>query len=185
MKRLWGPLLGLAALVVANAACAQTSFPTQNPAINAPGVVNMCPNSAGTAVPCSEITPLSAKIVPGAVISVPPYPVGAVPVGAVGAGSTAAVVGTLPAAPGRTTYLCNVDVSAIGGTAAVGPITIAGVNGGSLIYQGSASAAGGPVLTRTFTPCLPAATPNTAISITTTADGTATAVNVSASGFQL
>jgi hypothetical protein len=36
----------------------------------------------------------------------------------------------------------------------------------------------------TFTPCIPASAVNTAITITTTADANATAVNVNSSGFQ-
>jgi hypothetical protein len=41
------------------------------------------------------------------------------------------------------------------------------------------------LLNRVFTPCIPSSTFNTAITITTTADGTATAVDVKSWGFQL
>lgn len=98
-------------------------------------------------------------------------------------GTTGAVVGTLAGAAGQTTYLCDFDVSAIGGTAPIGPVTIAGLLGGSKIYQMSSSA-GGVLLSKNFNPCLPASALNTAITITTTANGTATAVDVNSSGFR-
>lgn len=99
-------------------------------------------------------------------------------------GSTGAVVATLAAdTTGKTTYLCEFDVSAIGGTAAIGPITVAGLSGASRIYQLSSSATG-VLLSKSFNPCLPASASNTAITITTTADGTATAVDVNSSGYQ-
>src|SRR5262252_6200679 len=62
-----------------------------------------------------------------------------VPTGAIitgnAAGSTAAVVGTLAARAGVTTYICGFNVSAIGGTATVGPITVAGLIGSNQVYQ--------------------------------------------------
>jgi hypothetical protein len=98
-------------------------------------------------------------------------------------GSTSAVVGTLAAATGKTTYICGFDVSAIGGTAAVGPVTVAGTIGSSLVYQMSSLAAG-TTLSRTFTPCIPANAAATAITVTTTADGSASAVDVNSWGYQ-
>jgi hypothetical protein len=111
------------------------------------------------------------------------YPGSATPIQGNGTGSTGAVVGTLAGAAAKTTYLCDFDVSAIGGTAAVGPITVAGLLGGSKVYQLSSSAAG-VNFSKSFNPCLPASAVNTAITITTTADGTATAVDVNSSGYQ-
>src|SRR5215469_5225342 len=113
-----------------------------------------------------------------------------VPTGAIitgnAAGSTAAVVGTLAARAGVTTYICGFNVSAIGGTATVGPITVAGLVGNSQVYQVPVnSAAGAIVVSQTFNPCIPASAANTAITVTTTADGTATAVNVNSWGYQL
>lgn len=175
--------LGLAALLAAGLAFGQTQFPTDNPSINAPGMVNMCLGPDAKARPCNDFTAPAVRVIGG--VNATPYPTGAAPITANAAGTTGAVVGTLAAAAGRITYICNVDVSAIGGTAAVGPIVIAGLTGGSFTYQGSSSAAGGQVLSRTYAPCIPASAMNTAITITTTADGTATAVNVNASGFQL
>jgi hypothetical protein len=101
------------------------------------------------------------------------------------AGTVGAVVGTLAATAGKTSYICGFEVSAIGGTAAIGPITIAGLIGSSMIFQGSSSAAGGTIAQKTFAPCIPASATNTAITITTTANGTATAVNVNSWGYQL
>lgn len=101
-------------------------------------------------------------------------------------GTTGAVVGTLAAvaAPAiKTTYICGFDVSAIGGTAPVGPVTVAGLIGSSMVYQMSSTAAG-TTLSRTFTPCIPASGPNVVITITTTADGSASAVAVNSWGYQ-
>lgn len=111
------------------------------------------------------------------------FPTAALPIGGNGSGTTGAVVGTLAGASARTTYLCEFDVSAIGGTAAVGPIVVAGSLGGSRTYQLTASATG-VFLSKSFNPCIPASAANTPITITTTADGTATAVNVNSSGYQ-
>lgn len=174
--------LTLAALVAAGSAFAQTTFPTNQSGVNANGFVEMCVGPENTARPCTDLTPRSVKVVGG--IPTAPYPVGSFPITCIASGTTGAVVGTCAAAPQRATYLCGFDVSAIGGTAAVGPIVVAGLTGGSFTYQASSSAAG-VTLSRTFTPCIPSSGQNTAITITTTADGTATAVNVNAWGFQL
>lgn len=172
----------LAALLWATPSFAQTSFPTQNPGINAQGSVEMCLDTKGTAVPCSDLTARPVRIVGG--VPTGPYPAGSIPITGIGAGSTGAVVGTLAAAGAKTTYICGFDVSALGGTATVGPIVVAGLNGGSFTYQFSSTAAGA-TLNRAYSPCIPAATPGLAITVTTTADGTATAVDVNAWGFQL
>ena len=111
------------------------------------------------------------------------YPLGATAITGNASGSTGAVVGTLAAATGKMTYICGFDISAIGGTASVGPVTVAGIVGSSMTYQLSASAAG-VSLSKTFTPCIPGSASNTPITVTTTADGTATAVNVNTSGYQ-
>lgn len=110
------------------------------------------------------------------------YPPGATPQANAGTGSTGAVTATLPAVANQFTYLCNLQVSAAGGTATISPITIAGVQGGSLVFQGL-SAGGAPFTPPPWTPCLRSTAVNTAITVTTTADGTATAVNVQASGY--
>lgn len=103
------------------------------------------------------------------------------------AGSTGAVVGTLAASTtGKTTFICGFNVQAIGGTATVGPITVAGLVGSSQVYQTDVNSAtvGKTVASANFSPCISASAANTAITITTTANGTATAVNVNSWGFQ-
>lgn len=112
-----------------------------------------------------------------------PYQLSQTPVTGIGTGTTGAVVGTLAGAVGSTTYICGFDVSAVGGTAAIGPIVVAGLKGGSFTYQLFSSATG-VTLSKEFTPCIPASATNTAITVTTTADGTASAVDVNAHGFQ-
>lgn len=143
------------------------NFPTPGGA-TADGKVTMCLNSAGEAVPCTANG----------------YPASAVSITGNAAGTTGAVVGTLAAASGKTTYVCGFNVQAIGGTAAVGPITVAGLTGSSQVYQASSSAAGGSVASANFNPCIPASAVDTAITVTTTADSTATAVDVNAWGYQ-
>jgi hypothetical protein len=99
-----------------------------------------------------------------------------------GTGTTGAVVGTLAAAVGKTTYICGFSVNAVG-TGAVGPITIAGLVGSSMVYQLTATATGSEV-GKSFQPCIPASAVNTAITVTTTADGSASSVAVNAWGYQ-
>jgi hypothetical protein len=194
-------ILAVAGLLAAAPAFGQSSFPDPQGAQAVPGTVTMCLNAKGQAVPCpfSDLLPqpdvAPALTAPGAdkkalVVSISPnsgaagqYPSNSTPITGNATGSTSAVVGTLAAAPGRKTWICGFNVSAIGGTAAVGPVTIAGPVGSSMVYQ-LASAAAGAFLTQTFTPCIPGSAVNTAITITTTADGTATAVSVNSWGFQ-
>lgn len=152
------------------AALAQTSFPTPlGTGPQAQGFVNMCLNTSGQAVPCG--------------VGAASYNSNATPIAGNASGTTGAVVGTLAAAAAKTTYLCDFDISAIGGTAAIGPVVVAGLLGGSKTYQLS-SAAAGVNFSKSFSPCIPASAANTAITITTTANGTATAVNVNSDGFQ-
>lgn len=98
-------------------------------------------------------------------------------------GTTGAVVGTLAAAAAKITYICGFDVTAVGGTAQVGPIVVAGLVGGSATYY-LASSAAGSVLPVRYAPCIPGSAVNTAITITTTADGSAGAVTVNSWGYQ-
>lgn len=123
-----------------------------------------------------------------------PYPGGTAPIGPMATpitgnatGTTGAVVGTLAAVSGKTTYICGFNVYAIGGTATVGPITVAGLVGTSQVYQTDVNSAtvGKRVASEQFSPCIPASAANTAITVTTTANGTATAVDVNSWGFQL
>lgn len=114
------------------------------------------------------------------------FPAASTPLSGNATGSTSAVVGTLGAATGKTTYICGFNVQAIGGTATVGPITIAGLVGASQVYQTDVNSAtvGKTVAQATFSPCIPASATNTAITVTTTANGTATAVDVNSWGYR-
>jgi hypothetical protein len=111
------------------------------------------------------------------------YPTGATPVANSGTGSTGVVSAGLPAVTGLTNYICGFDVSAIGGTAAVGPISVTNLSGGISMTYELASAVAGVTLPRLYTPCIPAMATSTAISVVTTADGTASAVAVNIWGF--
>ena len=100
---------------------------------------------------------------------------------AVATGTTGAVSASLSAPASKLLYICGFDVSAIGGTADLGPITVTGLTGGTFTYH-LASSAGGVTLNRTFIPCIPASAANVAIVVATTADGTASAVDVNVWG---
>jgi hypothetical protein len=148
-------------------------------------------DAAPLAAPCIESGPSSPQCDP--VNSGNPMPVTIQPTITGGAsltgnaaGTTGAVVGTLAAASGKTTYICGFNVQAIGGTATVGPITVAGLIGSSMIYQTDVNSAtvGKTVAQASFYPCIPASATNTAITVTTTANGTATAVDVNAWGYR-
>lgn len=182
MKKFLGkavaPLALLAVLGWAASAHAQAQFPTVFPNINATGVVAMCPSgTTNLYAPCGSAmaSPLPVTVAPH-IITQPSTVV------AVGTGSTGAVVATLTSVPGKLLYLCNLDVSAIGGTATIGPITVAGLQGNTTFTYQFASSASGSLLSRTFTPCIAAKDTATNIVVTTTADGTATAVDVNLSG---
>jgi len=111
------------------------------------------------------------------------FPSGSTPITGNATGTTSAVVGTLAAVTGKTTYVCGLNVSATGGTAAIGPITVAGTITGSLVFELNSSVAGSN-LSENFSPCIPASGADTAITTTTTSDGTASAVAVNSWGFQ-
>jgi hypothetical protein len=150
-----------------------------------PGV----PVAAPTSSPCtqasqagSECDPINSSnplpVAPGQ------YPAGSTPIAAAGTGSTGAVTATLAGASGKTTYICTFAVSAIGGTATIGPITITGLIGSITHTYQLASTAAGNTLAVTYRPCVPASGTNTGIVATTTADGTATAVDLNLTGYQ-
>lgn len=199
MKRL---LAFLAAALIASAAHAQNAkfqlggWPPGN---TVPGTMETCYNSLGQAEP-QALCDLYPSTVPGTrpaaptdravVVTMSPnsglpnlLPVGVTPIAAVATGTTSAVTATMPAVAGRTNYICQFDVSALGGTATVGPITLTGLIGGSTLTYQMASTASGNLFTRQFNPCMPASATNTAIAVATTADGTASAVDVNITGF--
>jgi hypothetical protein len=122
-----------------------------------------------------------AALPAGAQINMPNISGNVLAIVAVASGSTGIVTATLPAAAGKVTFLCGVDISAAG-TATLSPVTVTGLVGGTLTYQGLS--AGANPFTHPFWPCLPASAINSSISVATTADASATAVNVQAWGFQ-
>src|SRR6516225_12138227 len=78
---------------------------------------------------CVPTVPFTAA---GAINAANPLPVAGgassgTPITGNATGSTSAVVGTLAGTAGKTTYICGFTVSAIGGAADPGPVTIAGV----------------------------------------------------------
>lgn len=91
-------------------------------------------------------------------------------------GTTGAVVGTLSAQSGRTTYICGFAATSGGTTTpTTGDLTITGTIGGTLHFaysSGSATAQG--ALGVPFPQCVPGTGPNTAIVVTVPANGTGT-----------
>lgn len=177
--------------------CLQPAFAADTPNPVTPGY-QICSNASGATIcgfqpvdashPFPVTTGTAGVSIPAGVSIQSQFPVStsgvaAVPISGNGTGTTGAVVGTLAAAAGKKTYICGFAVSAAG-SAAVGPITIAGLVGSSQVYQATASSTGGVVAQATFTPCIPSSAVNTAITITTTADASATGVDVNSWGFQ-
>ena len=202
MKRLSAILLAAAVLVAASPSRAQQSpsYPVGGFASQrAPGVLALCLNSAGQAVPaamCDQAAGISKPYSPASpehralVVTLSPnsgstngFPSNATPTTAVATGTTGAVTATMAATVGKTNYVCSVQVSAIGGTATIGPVTITGLKGGNTLTYQLASTAAGNYLPISFTPCFPASAVNTAIAAATTADGTASAVDVNILGY--
>ncbi len=131
-------------------------------------------------VPTNDVVTVQGSAINGG------FPTAATPLTGNAVGTTGAVVGTLAAAASKTTYICGFNVQALGGVASVGPITVAGLVGSSQVYQTDVNSAtvGKQVASANFYPCIPASATNTAITVTTTADGTATAVNVNSWGYR-
>jgi hypothetical protein len=119
------------------------------------------------------------------------YPPNATPISASATGTTGAVVATLAAVAGKTTYICGWSYQGSDATAGQsGTVVISGTITGSLNFAYPTLAAGattpqpGP-LGNLFTPCVPASAANTTIVVTSPALGAgATVAAVSAWGFQ-
>lgn len=139
------------------------------------GVVQMCPNASGIAVPCSS--PIAGSGNAG-------YPPGATPASASATGTTGLVSAALNGTAGKFTYVCGFQVSFAGTGGTSGPVTLTNVVGGQMIFQLPAVAASAPVnFSQTFTPCITTAVVNTAIAAVTTANATGTAVDVQIWGY--
>jgi hypothetical protein len=202
MRRIPAFVLAVAGLLAAaSSSLAQNTpqWPTGTGNQSVPGYVADCLDSLGHAVPpalCDQSPGLTPPLAPatqyqrGQVVSISPnsgaangFPANAIPTTGVGTGSTGAVTGTMSAIVGKTNYICTAQVSALGGTATIGPIQLTGLKGGNtLTYQITSLAAGNYIVIQ-FNPCFPASGTNTAISLATTADGSATAVDVNLVGY--
>lgn len=115
------------------------------------------------------------------------YPSGATPISAsLAAASTTGTTITLPAAAGKTTYICGVYIAANATAATSGFAFISGTVSGSinLFEPIAALPAVGQVVLQPFSPCVPASAPNTAILITTANPGAGGSQVLSAWGFQ-
>jgi hypothetical protein len=111
-----------------------------------------------------------------------------VPVSNSATGTTGAVVATLPAAAGRTTFICGFSVSP-GSAATAITIQVVMVANSTFTWAVGApvTAVGttGTIFTQNFNPCIPASGSNTTITVTSGALGTAGINNdVNAYGYQ-
>ncbi len=102
------------------------------------------------------------------------------PLFAAASGSTGSLAPAFAAKAGITNWLCGFDVSGAG-SGLMSPIQVSGIEGSNLFYYG-VSAGVAPFVVR-YSPCIPATGPNTAISISTTADASATAAYLQMYGF--
>lgn len=115
------------------------------------------------------------------------------PVTASATGTTGAIAATLPAAAGKTTYICGFSYTGTNATGAntATAVTVTGTITGTLNFGYPTLAAAATVtnngsLDETFTPCVPASAINTAIAVNGPALGAgATLATVSAWGYQL
>lgn len=96
--------------------------------------------------------------------------------------SGGAATATMAAVVGKTNYLCSIDIESVGAAGSVSPITVTGLLGGTITYQGFVAVAAGSSFLRTYSPCLSASAANVAIVVTTTALASATD-EIIASGF--
>jgi hypothetical protein len=117
------------------------------------------------------------------------YPTNSIPVTASAVGTVAAVIATLPAAVGKTTFICGFSMTSGGSTAAVtGLGTIVGTISGTLNFAYVAPIAGtqGRLIVSFAPVCVPASAQNTAIVVTQPAAGAGTVeAAVSTWGYQL
>lgn len=170
-------------LVLCAPASAQNNWTTPGGS-QANGVVNMCLNASGQAVPCAPTAPL---------VSAPagPYPSGATPITAASGNVAAATAtATLAATSGKTTYICGFTATAGGATAvATVDLTVANVVTGTMTFSYSAAATANspsPPLVVPLNPCIPANAVNTTIVVTLPSLGAGNAhAAVNAWGYQL
>jgi hypothetical protein len=155
------------------------------------GGLGMCLNSSNKAVPCN------AAGVPPSPVSLPPFPsnattgVAANPVTATSGNVAAATAtATLPAAAGKTTYICGFSITSAGSTgAAVVSATLSNTVTGTLTFTYTTIAGAtlaNPSLIVPFNPCVPANAANTTIPLVLPSLGAGnTNAAVNAWGYQL
>lgn len=177
--RRYSLIAALAFALGAGPAAAQNTWPTPNGNVVVPGVVPMCFTLANNYVPCNSpgAVPLPVQVWNNPLNPAVFTPANPQMISTGATGTTGAVTATLTPPAGKTVFICGFDVTAIGGTAAVGPISVTGVTGGTLTYY-LASAVAGVTLPVRYAPCIQATKPGQAIAVATTADGTASNVGV-------
>src|SRR6266852_8597377 len=109
MKRFFAAALALAVICAADETWAQSTFQTPAGNVNVQGAPIMCPTMSGNYVPCGSpgALPLPVTIASSGPVAPPGYPVNSIPITGNSTGTTGAVVGTLAARPGTTTYICG------------------------------------------------------------------------------
>lgn len=159
----------VAAIAIDPSAGAQTagSWTSQDGRITILGAVNMCVDPAGKATPCQG-TPVTA---------------------ASGNVANASAVATLAGSAGLTTYICGLQITGSGATAAsVVSATLTGLISGTATYTVAVPAgvtAGVQPLVISLAPCIPASSTNTSIVLTLPALGAGnTNAAVAAQGFR-
>jgi hypothetical protein len=173
-------VFALAAIVaLTGQAHAQTTFPTPKGNVVAPGEVPMCETLVGNWVACGSpgAVPFPVQIFNSPALPDYTYAVNQNVLGGSSTGTTGAVTATVTPPAGRIFFLCGFDISAIGGTATIAPITVTNLQGGTLTYYASSSVAGTTLSIR-YAPCINATAIGQSVSIATTADGTASNVAV-------
>lgn len=140
-----------------------------------PGIVQLCINTSGKAVPCQTAVQGAAG-----------FPNGATPITASATGTTAATTATLAAVAGKTTYICGFSINSTATAAAAGNATVTGTITGTLNYEMGTGASPAVVQTvQNYNPCIPASAVNQAIAVVSAAPGTGGVISVTAWGFQL
>jgi hypothetical protein len=180
--------LFVAAFVAITPALAQNNFPTVNPSGAAnqqvPGVITMCLNASGQAVPLDALG-LNCGGDSGG--NGPP---GSVQTTGVFSGADTTTAGaSLAATANKTNYLCGVNISGLGATAATTVVfTITGLIGGNTLSYSYVFVAG-VALPNTpvplfFTPCIAASAVNSAITVTVPGAAGNTATQINVNGFR-
>lgn len=170
LAALVGALAGLGAVVALAQVNGDTNFPT--PGNNfVSGLVSMCSNAAGKYVPCGSGSGI--------------LPAGATSITNSATGAAAAATATLPAAAGKTTYICGYMIGSTATAAAAGNATITGTISGTLNIEMGTGVSPAVVTTQqTFTPCIPASAVNTSIAVNTANPGAGGVISALAWGFQ-